>query len=75
MGNSDMMVSAFNKACKEFGYDGHIDKLKNDKYVFAEGNVYYAAGDILQMLACMKNYTYKQNNNDFRDIIRQNMGF
>ena len=75
MSNNDMMVAAFNKACKDFGYNGHIDKLKEGKYVFAKGNLYYAAGDITQMLACMKSYTYEQDNTDFRDAIRHNMGF
>lgn len=69
-----MMIAKFNKACRDFGYNGHIDKLKEDKYVFAEGNIYYTAGDITQMLACMRNYAYGQNNEDFRNIVRENIG-
>lgn len=71
--DNDKMVAAFNNACKIYDLNGHIEKIKDDKYIFAEGNIYYAAGDIKQMLACIKNYVYKSNNPAFKGEVYHNI--
>ena len=76
MGNADIVIKAFNTACKEFSLDIHIDETgAPGMYFFIDNNKTVDMGLFDNMNNHMREYTNKisETKPSFRDAVRNNL--